>query len=134
SQRRSDPDLSHEQKRILEREAATHLHLAREWNDLLQKARSIPGFDSFLRPPPCSSILQHLPTSGPVVVIIVDERRCDALVLLHDRDEPLQIPLPKFTREKAHLYQDQWTRQLTSRSSRMREANTESRDELLALE
>ncbi|KAH6902055.1 CHAT domain-containing protein [Coprinopsis sp. MPI-PUGE-AT-0042] len=56
-------------------EARAHLNLARHWDDLLKTVRSIPGFESFLQPLPCSSLLQHLPVSGPVVVINVDERR-----------------------------------------------------------
>ncbi|KAF6765331.1 CHAT domain-containing protein [Ephemerocybe angulata] len=70
----------------------------------LQAARGTPGFEAFLIPPVCSTLLQHLPDSGPIVVINVDERRCDALALLAGMDTPLHIPLPNFSVEKARAY------------------------------
>ncbi|KAH6897724.1 CHAT domain-containing protein [Coprinopsis sp. MPI-PUGE-AT-0042] len=105
SRGQSHIDLSASQKMLLEDEARAHLKLARQWDDLLKTVRSIPGFESFLQPLPCSSLLQHLPKSGPVVVINVDEQRCDAIALLDGLDKPLHIPLPDFSLEKANKYQ-----------------------------
>ncbi|KAF6765323.1 CHAT domain-containing protein [Ephemerocybe angulata] len=91
-------------KMSLDDEARGHLDLAEEWERLLKKAREIPGFESFLMPMPCSSLMQHLPDSGPIVVINIDGHRCDALALLDGVDEPLHIPLPNFSIEKASAY------------------------------
>ncbi|KAF6747914.1 CHAT domain-containing protein [Ephemerocybe angulata] len=73
----------------VEEESRAHLDLARKWDDLLQ------------RPSPCAGLLQHLPESGPVVVINVHKTRCDAIALLARAGEPIHIPLPNFTLAKA---------------------------------
>ncbi|KAF5329890.1 hypothetical protein D9611_013399 [Ephemerocybe angulata] len=105
----------------LEDEARSHLDLARRWDDLLRKARAIPGFESFLMPLPCSTIMQHLPESGPIVVININKRRCDALALLAGLDEPLHIPLPNFSIETAGDYRAALDSRLRARQLRTRE-------------
>ncbi|KAH6915569.1 CHAT domain-containing protein [Coprinopsis sp. MPI-PUGE-AT-0042] len=107
SRGQSHINLPMSDKISLEDEARAHLKLARQWDDLLKTVRSIPGFESFLLPLPCSSLLQHLPPSGPVVIINVDKQRCDAIALLAGLEEPLHIPLPNFSLEKANRYQDE---------------------------
>ncbi|TEB25863.1 hypothetical protein FA13DRAFT_1777263 [Coprinellus micaceus] len=97
-----------------EDEAENRLHLAREWDVLLTQVRTIPGFEAFLRPPQCLALVQHLPSSGPVVVINVHGSRCDAMALLDGVEEPLHIPLPNFTSLKADCYRS------TLRSVRLR--------------
>ncbi|KAH6877413.1 CHAT domain-containing protein [Coprinopsis sp. MPI-PUGE-AT-0042] len=124
----SHTGLSTLEKMSLEDEARAHLSLAQRWDGLLQTVRSIPGFESFLQPLPCSSLLQHLPLSGPVVVINVDKQRCDAIALLAGLDEPLHIPLPDFSLEKAKRYQDDLKANLDSQHLRMRKAQ-ETTDE-----
>ncbi|KIJ36003.1 hypothetical protein M422DRAFT_179904, partial [Sphaerobolus stellatus SS14] len=100
-----EPDLA---RRImtssLEDQARSHVYLAREWDTLLEKARAIPGFESFLKPSPCASLLQHLPESGPVVVVNVYDDRCDAIALLAGLDEPFHIPLPNLSFSKVDKY------------------------------
>ncbi|KAH6903346.1 CHAT domain-containing protein [Coprinopsis sp. MPI-PUGE-AT-0042] len=124
----SHTGLSTLEKMSLEDEARAHLSLAQRWDGLLQTVRSIPGFESFLQPLPCSSLLQHLPLSGPVVVINVDKQRCDAIALLAGHDEPLHIPLPDFSLEKAKRYQDDLKANLDSQHLRMRKVQ-ETTDE-----
>lgn len=97
-------DMALSEKISAEDEALAHSDLANEWERLLLTARAIPGFETFLLPSPCSSLLQYLPTSGPVIVINVDETRCDAIALVHGLDEPLHIPLPDFSLERAKQY------------------------------
>ncbi|KAF6753815.1 CHAT domain-containing protein [Ephemerocybe angulata] len=109
------------QKITVEREARTRLDLAKKWDDLLGKARALPGFESFLMPLPCSTLTQHLPDSGPIVILNVDERRCDALALLAGLEGPLHIPLPAFTIKKASEYRDVFGSQLRARNLRFRE-------------
>ncbi|KAH6881201.1 CHAT domain-containing protein [Coprinopsis sp. MPI-PUGE-AT-0042] len=120
--------LSTSEKVLLEDEARVHLNLARRWDDLLKTVRSIPGFECFLQPLPCSSLLQHLPESGPVVVINVDEQRCDAIALLTGQDKPIHIPLPDFSLEKANKYRGDLKANLESQQLRMREVR-EATDE-----
>ncbi|KAF6755132.1 CHAT domain-containing protein [Ephemerocybe angulata] len=112
--------LTLSQRISAEDEARAHLKLARQWDDLLRTARTTPGFESFLMPLPCSTLLKHLPESGPVVVINIDDRRCDALALLAGADEPLHIPLPNFSIEKASRYRADLDSELASRHLRSR--------------
>ncbi|KAF5331237.1 hypothetical protein D9611_013067 [Ephemerocybe angulata] len=72
-------------------------------------------------PRPCSDIMSHLPESGPIIVINVDRRRCDALALLAGMDEPLHIPLPIFSIDKARKYRTIFDTQLRARKLRARE-------------
>ncbi|KAF6744761.1 CHAT domain-containing protein [Ephemerocybe angulata] len=97
--------MSSEEEMALSDETHRHSHLAEERKALLEQARAIPGFQSFLMPYLCSTLMQHLPDSGPIIVINVDERRCDALALMAGLDKPLLIPLLKFSYEKAKNYQ-----------------------------
>ncbi|KAH6904689.1 TPR-like protein [Coprinopsis sp. MPI-PUGE-AT-0042] len=122
--------LSTSEKILLEDEAKAHLKLARQWDDLLKTVRSIPGFESFLQPLPCSSLLRCLPASGPVVVINVDGQRCDAIALLAGLDKPLHIPLPDFSLEKANKYRDDLKANLESQQLRMREVQEATKDKV----
>ncbi|MFI9006030.1 CHAT domain-containing protein [Actinosynnema sp. NPDC053489] len=68
------------------------LRLAQEWDRLLERARSLPGFEHVLRVPPLDVLREGLP-DGPVVLVNVHDDRCDALVVRRDR--PVEhLPLP----------------------------------------
>ena len=112
--------LSLHQKTSLQEEASSHMSLAKQWDALLHQVRAIPGFELFLQPARYSILLQGLPQWGPIVVINVHEQRCDAIVLLAGLDEPLHIPLPKFSERKARGYQRDLGMQLHSRGLRAR--------------
>ncbi|KAF5319112.1 hypothetical protein D9611_014103 [Ephemerocybe angulata] len=120
SRGQSNVDMSLSEKISLESEARVHLDLARKWEDLLKTARAIPGFASFLKPLSCSSLMQDVPESA-IVVINVDEGRCDALALLPGLDEPLHIPLPTFSFKKAADYRTELASQLREHHLRARE-------------
>ena len=105
----------------LQDEANTHVKLAQKWNELLTKIRTIPKFEDFLRPTSCSSLLKNLPDSGPVAVINVHKDSCDALVLLSDLDEPLHIPLQKFSYAKATDLRNKLNAHLSAANVRMRD-------------
>ncbi|KAF5311218.1 hypothetical protein D9611_013043 [Ephemerocybe angulata] len=107
-------EMSLSEKRSLAEQAQDNLNLARQWDKLLEEVRVIPGFESFLKPVPCTTLLQHLPDSGPVIVINIDTRRCDAIALLPGRDQPLHIPLPDFSLELCNQYRVGLTAQLQS--------------------
>ncbi|TEB39521.1 hypothetical protein FA13DRAFT_1769396, partial [Coprinellus micaceus] len=85
-------DMHISEKISLENEARNHLDLAREWEELLAAVRDIPAF----------SLVQDLPVSGHVVIINMYVGRCDAIALRAGWAEPLHIPLPHFSWEKAN--------------------------------
>ncbi|KAF6754638.1 CHAT domain-containing protein [Ephemerocybe angulata] len=114
-------DMSLSEKISLENEGRSQMSLARKWDSLLTTVRAIPGFETFLAPPRCSTLLQDIPDSGPIIVINVDERRCDAIALLPGLDEPLHIPLPNFSIEKASAYRTDLDAQLRAGHLRTRE-------------
>ncbi|KAJ2926175.1 hypothetical protein H1R20_g10919, partial [Candolleomyces eurysporus] len=114
-----------------EEEAHSHILLAKEWDRLLTTVRTtVPGFKNFLQPTICSDILQHLPSSGPVVVINVWRTRCDALALLAGLDEPLHIPLPNFSLRKAEAYRHDLTVYLERHGLRARGRGGETEESL----
>ncbi|MEV7964614.1 CHAT domain-containing protein [Sphaerisporangium sp. NPDC088356] len=54
--------------------------LAGEWDDLVARIRTLAGFEDFLRPPAFARLVTAA-SDGPVVLVNVSARRCDALVL-----------------------------------------------------
>ncbi|KAF6760951.1 CHAT domain-containing protein [Ephemerocybe angulata] len=128
SQESTHITVSEMEKPSAENYTSGYAALGSEWEGLLKTVGAIPGFEHFLKPVPCSTILQHLPDLGPVVIINVDDVRCDALALLAGLDEPLHIPLPNFSLKKAKRYRRQLNSQLRAHVPRARgeEANTAS--------
>ncbi|MEU5564483.1 CHAT domain-containing protein [Micromonospora musae] len=68
--------------------------LATRRREVLAEIRRLPGFDGFLRPPPFAD-LAAAAVGGPVVLVNVARRRCDALVVTHGRVE--LVPLPELS-------------------------------------
>ncbi|MCO1597799.1 CHAT domain-containing protein [Micromonospora sp. RHAY321] len=68
--------------------------LATRRRDLLAEIRDQPGFADFLRPPPFAT-LAGAAVGGPVVLVNVAARRCDALVVADGR--ATVVPLPGLT-------------------------------------
>ena len=54
--------------------------LAREWDDLVEQVRRIPGHENFLRPPSIEALLPAA-EDGPIVVANISEWRCDLLLV-----------------------------------------------------
>ncbi|KAB5589055.1 Aromatic di-alanine and TPR containing protein [Ceratobasidium theobromae] len=77
-------------------EQATQKHhrLAEQYEELLSEARSIQGFEGFLRPKKASDLLRAA-RRGPVVLVNVDKSRSDALLILPGATEVQCVPLPK---------------------------------------
>jgi len=113
-------DTPMSEKMALQHEAHTHLKLAQEWSRLLDEIRCIPTFHDFLRPPQTSGLLNRLPPDGPVILINVQESRCDALALISGLDKPIHIPLPEFTHEQASKLRERLRSFLLSQGIRMR--------------
>ena len=83
----------------MEQKEQLHHQLALKWESLVQRARTIPGFEDFLRPKLLPQ-LANAARDGPVV-LNVHERRCDALVLIPDLKDVVHIPLDSFSFEQA---------------------------------
>ena len=107
----SKHDLSHpsDWQVLMEESAQHHRRLAKQWEQLVGRVRSIPGFESFLRPKRFME-LRIAAKAGPVVVVNVHKDRCDAFALVDGLDEIVHIHLPDFSYAKAqglHLHLNQ---------------------------
>jgi tetratricopeptide (TPR) repeat protein len=60
--------------------ASRQRELAREWDELVRRVRDLPGWGTFLAATPFSRLRQAA-SRGPVVVVNVSNRRCDALIM-----------------------------------------------------
>jgi hypothetical protein len=75
-------------------ESVDYHFIAHERDLLLDRVRQLAGFEHFLLPKPLSELTRAAQV-GPVVMLNVTERRCDALVLICGLDnDVLHIPLP----------------------------------------
>ncbi|KAF5332604.1 hypothetical protein D9611_005495 [Ephemerocybe angulata] len=107
-------DMPLSEKISLEDEARKNFDLSQQFDCLLAKVRAMPGFETFLEPSPCYTLLQHLPEAGYVFIINVDEGRCDAIALVAGRDTLLHITLPTFSLAKCNHYREDLSTQLRS--------------------
>lgn len=84
-----------------EEQAQRHRRLAERYEELLAEVRRITGFERFLQPRQLSELCSAT-RSGPVAVINVHNRRCDALILRDKDVSLLHVALPaSFTYETA---------------------------------
>ncbi|KAF8806730.1 hypothetical protein BYT27DRAFT_7140109 [Phlegmacium glaucopus] len=104
-----------------------HVRLTQEWDGLLAKVRTLPNFEDFLQPLCSSTILEHLPKSGPIILINVHKDRCDALSLVPGENQPIHTPLPEFSYEKAVVLRNNLQAILRTSGIRMREVEPSSR-------
>lgn len=65
--------------------------LAREWDELVEQVRELPGFEEFLRPPRLEALLPAA-ANGPVVIVNVSRWRCDALIVTTGGVEVCPLP------------------------------------------
>jgi hypothetical protein len=81
------------------------LALAREWDDLVARARAVPGLGDFLRPPSPETLLPAA-RQGPVVILNVSRWRCDALVVRAGGVDSLPLPAldAEIVAERAESY------------------------------
>jgi hypothetical protein len=63
----------------LDQDIDRQMALAREWDELVEQARRLPGHEDFLRPPRVETLLPAA-AGGPVVIVNVSRWRCDALI------------------------------------------------------
>jgi tetratricopeptide (TPR) repeat protein len=93
--------------------------LANEWGSIIEQVRSLPNFEDFLRPPKVSRLL-NAAHNGPVVVLSIAMRRCDALALIPGLEEVVHIPLPNITWQRITELRDELKDFLYSNGMRMR--------------
>ncbi|KAF6743580.1 hypothetical protein DFP72DRAFT_1099513 [Ephemerocybe angulata] len=104
--------MSISEKVSLEDQARDHLRSARKWDELLAKIRATPGLERFLEPSAWYTLIPHLPQPARVIIINVDIRRCDAIVLSAGEANPIHIPLPDFSLAKCNQYRQDLVAQL----------------------
>jgi tetratricopeptide (TPR) repeat protein len=73
--------------------------LAEGWEELVGRARLLPGLHDFLRHRKAQDLVACA-ISGDVVIINVDRGRCDALVLRQGRSDVGHLPLTTFSHKK----------------------------------
>jgi tetratricopeptide (TPR) repeat protein len=95
--------LSHRDQKVAAQHIGDHRRVAAQsWEALLGRIRERPGLADFLVPTPISQ-LQQQARPGPIVFVLADASRCDALALTADQTRPVEhIPLPGLTRGDAY--------------------------------
>ena len=78
-----------------EEAARRYRQLSKELQDIVARIRRLDGFESFLQRASFQS-LQRAALGGPVIIVNISRRRCDALIVLHDAP-PRLVPLPNTT-------------------------------------
>ncbi|KAF9219471.1 hypothetical protein BS17DRAFT_760983 [Gyrodon lividus] len=78
-----------------EEDARRYRQLSNELDAVMERIRAKEGFQSFLQPMSFLN-LQKAAAGGPVIIANVSERRCDAIIVLHD-EPPCLVPLPHAT-------------------------------------
>ncbi|QRV75571.1 CHAT domain protein [Ceratobasidium sp. AG-Ba] len=76
-----------------------HNRLALEWEKLLEQARQIPGFESYMRPLKSKEIKQAA-KDGPVVVINTHLTQCNAIIVMPMSQNIMNVPLDGVEQEK----------------------------------
>jgi hypothetical protein len=101
------------------KEGQQYRQLTAEWESILEHIRSIPDFADFLRPS-SSTRLMKAAQGGPVIVLNVAMKCCDALALVPGLDEVVHIPLPNITSKRVTELADQLKKALYSNGVRSR--------------
>ncbi|WP_187437735.1 CHAT domain-containing protein [Actinomadura decatromicini] len=92
----SYPHVTDTSSSIAGRHRDERARLAAEWDDLLTRARSIPGLENFLAPTRFTEFTEAA-ADGPAILVNVSRRRCDALVVTSEGVSV--VPLPNLTAE-----------------------------------
>ncbi|KAJ3533243.1 hypothetical protein NMY22_g7415 [Coprinellus aureogranulatus] len=120
SQHQLDVYMTLPQKIRVEKSAREQIKLAEEWKNLVETIRTIPGFEAFLQPRTCQSLVQGVPENGVVIVVSVNEERGHAIAIIAGSRKPVQIPLPGFALATATKYRADITAQLRTHGLRLR--------------
>jgi tetratricopeptide (TPR) repeat protein len=77
------------------------MRLAREWDELVDRVRHIPGFEH-VDAPLAFDRLRAAAGGGVVVMINVHSARCDAIAFTAESERPRVIPLERLTAREVH--------------------------------
>jgi tetratricopeptide (TPR) repeat protein len=106
-EQRSGPSgISDEAVQSIEEQGRQYRSLTMEWESIIEQVRSLPDFEDFLRPP-SSYHLINAARNGPVVVLNIAAKSCDALAILPGLDDIIHIPLPNITSERVTELRDE---------------------------
>ncbi|KZO96606.1 hypothetical protein CALVIDRAFT_108671 [Calocera viscosa TUFC12733] len=96
---------AHEEQRSQRRR-----RLAERWDDLVDQARQLSGFESFMRPAPYC-LLKHAADEGPVVILNTSDYRTDALIM--SANQPIHcVPMNGLPNKVVNALADAWQRAL----------------------
>ncbi|KAH7884835.1 CHAT domain-containing protein [Phlebopus sp. FC_14] len=90
-----DPTKQRGSRLSLEEDARKYHQLSAEWDAIVERIRAKPGFEAFLHSMRFQD-LREAAAGGPVIIINVSKKRCDAIIILRDQP-PRLVPLPKAT-------------------------------------
>jgi tetratricopeptide (TPR) repeat protein len=105
--------------RSTEEDAQRSRALTMERELILNEIRSLPNFEGFLKPLRASR-LREVAQNGPVVVVNIAKKRCDALALVPGIEEVIHIPLPDITPNRVIELRDELKDHLHSNGIRTR--------------
>jgi tetratricopeptide (TPR) repeat protein len=103
----------------IEESAQRYRALTKEWESIIEQVRSLPSFEDFLKPPKISKLMDAA-QNGPIVVLNVTEKRCDALALVPGMDEVVHIPLLDVTYKRVTELRDEMKDVLYTNGLRLR--------------
>lgn len=96
-----------------------HHRLVDQYKPLIDQARSLPGFDNFMRPKKATELMSAA-RRGPIVVVNIYADRCDALILRPSSDEITHVTLPDLSQDGVAQLHEQMQRSLESKGLRLR--------------
>jgi hypothetical protein len=102
-----------------EESAQRYRALTKEWESIIEQVRSLPTFKDFLKPPKISRLMDAA-QNGPIVVLNVTEKRCDALTLVPGMEEVVHISLLGVTSKRVTELRDELKNLLYSNGLRLR--------------
>jgi tetratricopeptide (TPR) repeat protein len=111
--------LSGKDLESIEERGRLYRALTMEWESIIGQIRMLPNFKNFLRPPN-SRYLMNAAKGGPVVIVNIAKKRCDALAICPGQEHILHIPLPNVTSERVTELRDELKEFLYSSGIRSR--------------
>ncbi|KAF8642082.1 hypothetical protein AX16_009698 [Volvariella volvacea WC 439] len=108
-------DAGDQKDEFLAQAAQIYYPLVSEREDLINRIRRLPGFETFLFPRTIDQ-LREATQHGPIVILNASRYpdRCDALIMLPELEEVIHIPLPKMTHSRARALQHQFASLITT--------------------
>ncbi|KAG8735843.1 hypothetical protein FRC10_010091 [Ceratobasidium sp. 414] len=80
-----------------EESAQRYRRLVERWEQLIHRAQSLPGMNDFLAPRRATELIEAATRNGALVVVIVHEKGCAALVVRPEARDITCIPLPSLS-------------------------------------